>query len=141
MYRRLPRSAIVLVALLVPAGIGLAGCSGGGAATAPSASASASTGTQQLPPIMADLKTVDGTTVSVPLDNVIVLTGDSTDYKSWTAAIEDPTIVSFTPGKDDGSAQFNPGLSPLTTGRTKVALSNSVSGAHVAFTVEVTPKK
>lgn len=138
-------SAVLAAVLVVSAGLGLAACSGSGgtAATTPpsSASVSPSPSAQQLPPIMADLKTVGGTTVSVPLDNVIVLTGDTETYKSWTAKIEDPTIVSFTPGKDDGSAQFNPGLSPITTGTTTVTLDNSVSGAHVVFTVEVTPTK
>ncbi|MBS1698931.1 MAG: hypothetical protein JST25_11085 [Actinobacteria bacterium] len=146
MTRRLPRPTAVLAGVLVlGAGLGLAACSapGGTTATTPPATTGGTpgSGARQLPPIMADLKTVDGSTVSVPLDNVIVLTGDTTDFKSWTATIEDPTIVSFTPGKDDGSAQFNPGLSPITTGTTKVTLDNSVSGAHVAFTVEVTPTK
>ena len=105
------------------------------------ASAASSPSAQQLPPIMADLKTVDGTTVSVPLDNVLVLTGDTADVTKWTAKIEDPTVVSFTAGKDDGSAQFNPGFSPIATGTTKVVLDDNASGAHVAFTIEVTPKK
>ena len=138
-------SAVLAGVLIASAGLGLAACSGpaGTAATTPPASSSVSPSpsAQQLPPIMADLKTVDGPTVSVPLDNVIVLTGDTETYTSWTAKIEDPTIVSFTPGKDDGSAQFNPGLSPITTGTTTVTLDNSASGAHVAFTVVVTPKK
>ena len=144
MHRRLPRSRAVLAGILIAsAALGLAACSGTGgtAATTPPASATTAPSAQQLPPIMADLKTVDGTTVSVPLDNVIVLTGDTGDFTHWTAKIEDPNVVSFTPGKDDGSAQFNPGLSPITTGTTKVTLDNSASGAHVAFTVEVTPKK
>ena len=136
-------TAVLAGVLVASAGLGLAGCSSAGrtAATTPPApsSASPSPSAQQLPPIMADLKTVDGTTVSVPLDNVIVLTGDTETYKSWTAKIEDPTVVSFTPGKDDGSAQFNPGLSPITTGTTTVTLDNSASGAHVTFTVTVTP--
>ena len=137
-------SALLAGVLIASAGLGLAACSSAGspAATTPAASSSASPSpsAQQLPPIMADLKTVDGTTVSVPLDNVIVLTGDTEDFKSWTAKIEDPTIVSFTPGKDDGSAQFNPGLSPITTGTTTVTLDNSASGAHIVFTVVVTAK-
>ena len=137
-------TAVLAGVLIASAGLGLAGCASAGstAATTPPApsSASPSPSTQLLPPIMADLKTVDGTTVSVPLDNVIVLTGDTQTYKSWTAKIEDPTVVSFTPGKDDGSAQFNPGLSPITTGTTTVTLDNSASGAHVVFTVVVTAK-
>lgn len=142
MPRRLRRSPAVLAAVVL-IGSAITGCSTPQAHVTgePTAPASRAASAQQLPPIMADLKTVGGSTVSVPLDNVIVLTGDDTAYKSWAATIADPTIVSFTPGKDDGSAQFNPGLSPITTGTTTVTLDNSVSGAHVVFTVEVTPVK
>lgn len=137
------RAAAASAILLLSATLGLAACSTPSTpgATTSATPSDAGASAQQLPPIMADLTTVDGTTVTVPLDNVIVLTGDKTDYKSWAATIEDPTIVSFTPGKDDGSAQFNPGLSPISTGTTKVSLDNSISGKHVTFTVTVTEKK
>jgi len=145
MSRRHRPSALLAAVLVASAGLGLVACSGTGGTNATTPTASSPVGpspsAQQLPPIMADLKTLDGTTVSVPLDNVIVLTGDTETSTSWTATIEDPTIVSFTPGKDDGSAQFNPGLAPITTGTTTVPLDNSTSGAHLVFTVEVTPKK
>ncbi|MBS1908023.1 MAG: hypothetical protein JST33_16000 [Actinobacteria bacterium] len=141
---RLDRSiaGLVLAGALAIAAPALAGCSTPQAHVTDGPSDSATPASaQQLPPIMADLGTVDGTTITVPLDNVIVLTGDKTDFKSWTAQIEDPTVVSFTPGKDDGSAQFNPGLQPISTGTTKVTLDNSVSGTHAVFTVTVTAKK
>src|SRR5690606_30632508 len=89
---------------------------------------------EALPPIMVDVAEVDGTTVQVPLDNVLVLTGDDDTLKAWSATIADPSIVEFVPGKDDGSAQFNPGLDPLAEGVTEVTLDNADSGDTLTFT-------
>ncbi|MFJ4166542.1 hypothetical protein ACIPY5_13395 [Microbacterium sp. NPDC089698] len=128
-------------AALATAALGLAGCSGGATPASSTSSAPATTGAGVLPPIIADLGSIDGTTVQVPLGNTIDLTGDDKDFTHWTADIADPKIVSFVPGKDDGSAQFNPGLDALAAGTTKVTMDNSASGKHLAFTVEVTAKK
>lgn len=145
---RTDRSAAGLLAtglLLLTATLGLAGCaSDAGSGSSPSASstsASTSNGAKVLPPVIADLGRIEGTTVQVAVGNVIDLTGDDKTFTTWSAHITDPTIVSFTPGKDDGSAQFNPGFAALAEGTTAVTLDNTASGAHVAFTIEVTPKK
>ena len=44
------------------------------------------------------------------------------------------------PGRDDGSAQFNPGLTAESVGETEVVLENGESGDTVTFTVEVVPR-
>lgn len=119
-----PRTA-ALLALGMASAFALAGC------------AAPSTGV--IAPVIADLTKIDGTTVTVGVGNVIDLTGDDQTYTSWEADIADPKIVEFTPGKDDGSAQFNPGLKALAEGSTEVTLDNSESGDSVTFTVEVTP--
>lgn len=141
---RLHRSMAVLVAVaaLATGALALTACSGGTAPVSSSTSSpSAPSGAGALPPIVAGLGTVDGTTVQVPVGGTVDLTGDDKDFTHWTADIADPTIARFVPGKDDGSAQFNPGLDALAEGTTKVTMDNSASGAHVAFTVEVTAKK
>jgi hypothetical protein len=102
--------------------------------------AACSAGTDTLPaPVVVDLGEVDGTTVEVVQGNMIDLTGDDETYTAWTAEIDDPAIVDFTPGRDDGSAQFNPGLTAIAVGSTAVTLENGETGETVAFTVEVTP--
>ncbi|WP_394553904.1 hypothetical protein ACDF64_05420 [Agromyces sp. MMS24-JH15] len=135
MQRRRAAAAAIASAALVAAGIGLTGCSSGGSED-DSSPMSSETGV--VAPVTAPLDTVDGTTVEVPLDNVIVLTGDDETYTAWDATIADPAIVEFTPGKDDGSAQFDPGLEPLAVGETEVTLENTESGDSVTFTVVVT---
>lgn len=126
-FRRTPMFAVgMLVAGLALTGCAAPGTSGGG---------------QALPPVIADLTEIDGTTVTVEEGNVIDLVGDDENYLDWNAEIDDDSVVSFTPGKDDGSAQFNPGLTAKSVGETAVVLSNDASGDEVAFTVEVTARK
>ncbi|GAA1956810.1 hypothetical protein GCM10009717_23800 [Agromyces allii] len=88
--------------------------------------------------MIVDLGDADGTTVEVAVGHSIDLVGDDEHFTEWTAEIADPSIVEFVPGHDDGSAQFNPGLTATAVGQTEVSLSNDASGDEVAFTVVVT---
>lgn len=133
LLRRRALALTVGLVLVVP----LAACSdddddGGTATTA------ASSGDSALPPIISDLSSIDGTTVAVPEGGTVDLTGDTETYTDWTADIADPAIVSFVAGRDEGGAQFNPGLQALAVGSTEVTLSNTTSGETRTFTVEVT---
>jgi len=107
-------------------------------AVAVSGCASATPDGETLPPVIVDINEIDGTTVEVAEGNAIDLTGDDETYLDWTAEIDDPEVVAFVPGKDDGSAQFNPGLDAVGVGDSEVTLENSTSGDTVTFTVEVT---
>jgi hypothetical protein len=110
--------------------LALAGCASSGS----SGDASA------LPPVIVDLAEVDGTTVEVTEGGTIDLTGDDETYAAWTADIDDPEVLGFVPGRDDGSAQFNPGLTATSVGETDVTLDNGETGDSVTFTVDVVPK-
>ena len=118
--------------LLISIAVGvlaLAGCSSGGTG-----------GSSALPPVIVDLGDVEGTTVEVPVGGTIDLIGDDDTYAAWTADIEDSDVVEFVPGRDDGSAQFNPGLTATSVGETDVTLDNGETGESVTFTVDVVPK-
>jgi hypothetical protein len=124
-------AAFGAVAVVALGAIGLSGCSSPG--PPPDASA--------LPPVIVELDTVDGTTVEVPEGGSIDLTGDDETFTEWTAEISDPEVVKFVPGRDDGSAQFNPGLTATSVGETDVTLENGATGDTVTFTVEVVPRQ
>lgn len=128
------RAASVVKVFAASAGVLVfSGCATGGGGADGSADASA------LPPVIVELDTVDGTTVEVPEGGSVDLTGDDETFTMWTADIEDPEVVEFVPGREDGSAQFNPGLTAKSVGETEVTLDNDVSGDSVTFTVEVVP--
>ncbi|GAA2466310.1 hypothetical protein [Agromyces soli] len=130
------RFTSLLAAAALAAALG--GCAAGGT-DSPSASPGASDGASVLPPVIVDLGAVDGTTVEVPVGGTVDLVGDDEHFLAWTAELSDPEVAEFVPGKDDGSAQFNPGLTALAEGDTEVTLSNDESGDKVEFTVEVVP--
>jgi hypothetical protein len=125
------RAASAVLRASVAIGVlALAGCASSGS----SGDASA------LPPVIVDLAEVDGTTVEVTEGGTIDLTGDDETYAAWTADIDDPEVLGFVPGRDDGSAQFNPGLTATSVGETDVTLDNGETGDSVTFTVDVVPK-
>lgn len=117
------------LALAMGVALSLVGCSSSGGT---------SEDAEVIAPVIVNLSEVDGTTIEVTKGNVIDLTGDDETFTDWTAKIADENVVEFTPGKDDGSAQFNPGLTALDVGETEVTLDNSSSDESVTFTVEVT---
>ena len=121
-------ASVAVVFAIVLGGVGLTGCT-----------ASGGSDSSALPPVIVSLDDVDGTTVEVPEGGTVDLTGDDETFTEWTADIADPEVVAFVPGRDDGSAQFNPGLTAESVGSTEVTLENSESGDTVTFTVDVVP--
>ncbi|WP_291041983.1 hypothetical protein [Herbiconiux sp.] len=93
-----------------------------------------------LPPIIVDIAQVDGTTVEVPLGTMLVLaTARDAAVTGWSAEIADPAVASFVPGRDDGSATFNPGVEPLSVGVTEVRLRGGGADDVLAFSLSVVP--
>jgi hypothetical protein len=130
-----------LAALAVAAALALPAC--GDDDDAATTTAAAPTGGSNvgnvLPPVVEDIETLDGKTVEVRVGGTVDLTGDEQTFTDWTADIADPQVVSFTPGRDDGSATFDPGLQAIGVGTSEVTLVNSSSHQTVTFTVKVTP--
>ena len=111
--------------------VALAGC----ASPSPEASGGSSGDSEVPSPVIVALdESLDGTTVSVPLDSAVDLTAD--EPEAWTGTVTDESIAEFIPGGDEGSATFNPGLKPLATGTTEVQLTDGAS--DITFTLEVT---
>ena len=125
-------AGVVAVAVLVPGALAACSDDDDDASTTTGASSSA------LPPVIVEVGSLDGATVEVPEGGVIDVTGDDETYTDWTAEIADPEVASFTPGRDEGGAQFNPGFEALAVGSTEVTLTNSSSGETLTFTIDVT---
>ena len=98
-------ASVAVVFAIVLGGVGLTGCTASGGSDA-----------WALPPVIVSLDDVDGTTDEVPEGGTVDLTGDDETFTEWTADIADPEVVAFVPGRDDGSAQFNPGLTAESVG-------------------------
>jgi hypothetical protein len=129
--------AAVVIAVGFSAGT-LAACGDDDDDTAATTTTAAGNVGTVLPPIIADLNSIDGTTVEVRQGGTIDLTGDSETFTDWTAEIADAKVAEFVPGRTDGSASFNPGIKALAPGTTTVKMTNSTSSETVSFTVTVT---
>jgi hypothetical protein len=103
----------------------------GDSGAAPTADDSAST----IGPVVVGVASADGSTVETTLERVIDLDVGDTDVTAWSATVGDPAILTFVAGTDDGSATFNPGLTPTAAGSTTVTLTDG--DTTVEFTVVV----
>ncbi len=91
-------------------------------------------------PITKSANDLQGATVQLPTNTILNIDTGSLPVDSYTAAIGDPSIASFTQGHTDGGASFNPGIQPLKVGETQVTLTNAQGGIQpLVFTVDVVP--
>lgn len=91
-------------------------------------------------PITVSANDLQGKTVDVPLNSTLNINTGSLAVDSYTATIDDTSIVSFVQGHTDGGATFNPGFTPLKVGKTSVTMSNKNGGIqNLVFTINVTP--
>jgi hypothetical protein len=92
-------------------------------------------------PITRSAASLQGKTVKLPLDAVLNITTGSLSVASYSGDVSDPSIAKFTKGYKTSSAEFNPGITPLKVGETKVVLKNKNGGIQwVTFTLDVVSK-
>ena len=90
-------------------------------------------------PVVVDVGDLQGATVEVPINSMLVINTGSLDVDSYTAEVADSSIAEWVQGREDASASFNPGFTPKKVGDTEVTLTNSNGGIqNVEFTLEVT---
>ena len=77
------------------------------------------------------------TSATVRIGEVIVF--NVTDPATTTISVDDPTVLSVTPGRNDGSATFNPGGQALAIGEATVTLTGP-DGTVRTVAVTVTPQ-
>ena len=120
-----------LLAVIAALALGLTSLSGCSSPTSPS--------TPVVEPVVVKIADISGTTVKVALNQVVDLDTGSLSVTSYSGTVADTAIATFTPGYKDGSAEFNPGLTPHKVGTTEVTLSNANGGIQdVQFTLTVT---
>jgi hypothetical protein len=136
--RRTSTRLLTALALTGVAALGLTACTAGGSASSSAAPDGASS--SALPPVIVELAEIDGTTVEVPLGNVLVLaTAQDAAVTGWSAEIADDTVAAFVAGYEEGGASFNPGIEPRAEGTTEVVLRDSATSETLAFTLTVVP--
>lgn len=119
------------VALLL-CGALLAGCSGSGAAPI---------GGDVVAPVTMNVNSLQGETVELVVGQALNINTESLAVDSYSGDVSDATVAEFVPGRLDGGAEFNPGVTAVAEGETKVTLTNHDAGIQpLEFMVVVTPR-
>lgn len=89
-------------------------------------------------PVVMDVGDLQGETVELAVGQVLDIDTGSLAVESYSGEVEDESVAEFTAGREEGGTTYNPGVTALAPGTTKVVLSNSDGGIqNVSFTVEV----
>ncbi len=125
-------ASVITVGVLALGGAGsLAACSSG--ASADPTSTATPSGAQMIGPVMVE---PGQTEVSVAVGRMVVF--NVADPTAEMIATDNPEVLNVTPGRDDGSAVFNPGAEALAPGTATVTLTNMDTGATQVVSVTVT---
>ena len=90
-------------------------------------------------PVVTSVDDLQGTTVELAVGQSLDMNTGDLAVDSYSGEVEDPSVAEFVEGRDDGSATFNPGVTAVSEGTTKITLSNEDGGIEdVIFTVTVT---
>ncbi|MDQ7878000.1 hypothetical protein Q9R08_08460 [Microbacterium sp. QXD-8] len=89
-------------------------------------------------PVVRDVGDLQGTTVELEVGQVLDIDTGDLAVDSYSGVVSDPSVATFTPGREEDGATFSPGVEALAEGSTEVVLSNEDGGIQdVTFTVEV----
>lgn len=92
-------------------------------------------------PVTMDANDLQGETVQLAVGQALNINTGDLAVDSYTGEVADPSVAEFVPGREDGSATFNPGVTALAAGSTEVVMTNADGGIQpLTFTVEVSEK-
>ncbi len=89
-------------------------------------------------PVTMSANDLQGQTVDLVVGQVLNIDTGSLPVDSYTAVIEDESVATFTQGREDDTATFNPGINAVGVGSTGVVMTNEEGGIQpLEFTVVV----
>lgn len=90
-------------------------------------------------PVTMNVNDLQGATVDLVVGQALNIDTGDLAVDSDTGEVADPAVAEFVPGRDDGSATFNPGVTALAAGTTEVTMTNDSGDIQpLRFTVSVT---
>lgn len=127
--------ALVAAATLT---VALAGCGG----SSQPAETEEPIGGDVIAPVTLEANDLQGATVDLVVGQVLNINTGDLAVDSYTGEVADPEVAEFTPGRVDGGAEFNPGVTALAVGTTEVTMTNEQGGIQpLQFTVVVGEKE
>lgn len=141
-FLRTSKTWVALVAAAMLAFM-LAGCGGSSIENSANGNAPIETpiGGDVIAPATMHVNELQGADVELLVGQVLNIDTVSLSVDSYTGQVADPTIAEFVKGKKSGGAEFNPGVTGLAPGVTKVTMRNDQGGIQpLEFTVRVTAR-
>ncbi|MFT3661823.1 MAG: hypothetical protein QM809_10600 [Gordonia sp. (in: high G+C Gram-positive bacteria)] len=90
-------------------------------------------------PVTVTANTLQGATVELTAGRVLDIDTGDLPVTSYRGEVADPRVATFTPGRDEGGAQFDPGVTAVAPGTTEVTMTGVNGGiGSLRFTVVVT---
>lgn len=129
------RDTVVLAGIVVAAAL-LSACStsSGGANASP-------IGGDLIAPVTKNVGDLQGEDVELVVGQVLNINTGDLAVQSYAGEVADEAVAIFVPGREDGGAEFNPGVEAVGLGSTDVVLTNQDGGIEpVTFTVTVSPR-
>ncbi len=130
------RGTVVLAGIVVAAAL-LSACSttsSGGATASP-------IGGDVIAPVTKNVNDLQGADVDLVIGQVLNINTGDLAVQSYWGKVADESVATFVPGREDGGAEFNPGVEAVGAGSTTVVLTNQDGGIEpVTFTVTVIPR-
>lgn len=138
MVRNTRISVGVLAAMTVAAA---SACGGGDTGSVGTGSSQTSeSGVAMIGPVTMSVEELPGATVELAMGRVLNINTGDVPVTGYSGEVADRRVAKFEKGRDDGSAQFNPGVTSVSPGTTEVTMTNEDAGiAPIRFTVVVTP--
>lgn len=126
-----------ILAAAAAAAVGMAALAGCAAGSDPAPEPTA-IGGDVIAPVTMGVNDLQGAEVELVVGQVLNIDTESLAVDSYTGEVADPAIAEFAQGRDDGSAEYNPGVTALAPGSTEVTLNNEQGGIQaLTFTVTV----
>lgn len=90
-------------------------------------------------PVTMEANDLQGAEVELLVGQALSINTGDLAVDSYSGEVADPAVAEFSPGRNDGSAEFNPGVTALKVGTTGVTMTNEQGGIQpLEFTVVVT---
>lgn len=133
--KNVPLLGAAVVAALV---LGLTACAAPESSGTPTSPDPSGSSTSVIAPVIRSAEGLQGETIELVVGQALDIDTGDLAVDSYTGTVADTAVAEFVPGRDDGSATFNPGVTALAEGRTSVELVNAQGGIQpLTFTVSV----
>ncbi|MDH6182309.1 hypothetical protein M2152_002491 [Microbacteriaceae bacterium SG_E_30_P1] len=117
---------VLAAAVVVSAAIGLSAC------------APANPETPVIAPVTVDVNELQGKNVTIVIGQTINVTTGDLPVDSYTAEVSDESVLAYTPGRIEETAEFNPGFTGVRVGQSDVIMRNIQGGIQpLEFSVTV----